>query len=56
MKESNAKSNKNEHAEALRRAQLFLKNYGYLEVDRIFTTAKEANAAFAQVVGGRILN
>lgn len=55
MKDS-ANPNKNELAEALRKAQLFLKNYGFIEVGRIFTTAKEANACFEQVVGGQILN
>jgi hypothetical protein len=56
MKESSGNPNKNEHGEALRRAQLLLKNYGFIEVDRIFTNAREANAIFAHFVGGDILN
>jgi hypothetical protein len=32
MKEASVNPNKNEHAEALRRAQLFMKNYGFIEV------------------------
>jgi hypothetical protein len=56
MKESSENPNKNDHVESLRRAQLLHKNYGYVEVDRIFTNAREANAGFAQVIGGQILN
>ena len=56
MKEDSVNLNKNEHAEAFSRAQLFLKNYGFIEVGRIFTTAKEANACFEEAVGGQVLN
>lgn len=56
MDDNNATPGKNEFSEALRKAQLLLKNKGYVEFDQIFTSAKEANAGFGQVVGGQILN
>lgn len=56
MEENSLNPNRNEYSEALRKAQLLLKNKGYVEFDQIFTNAKEANAGFGQVVGGQILN
>jgi hypothetical protein len=52
--DSRGENNKN--AEAFRRAQLYLKNYGYAGYDNIFTNTKEAVSSFARVTGGQLLN